>query len=302
MEHQTHQHETHHKGHHHGDVKNIKWAFFLNLIFTIIEIIGGLFTNSVAILSDALHDLGDSLSLGMAWYFQKLSNKGRDDTYSYGYKRFSLLAALLNSVVLVIGSVFILSEAIPRLYNPEPVDAKNMVFLALLGIIVNGVAFLKLKKGSSLNEKVVSLHLLEDVLGWAAVLIGSIIMYFYDIPILDPILSLLIAVYILFNVFRNLKSSLKIFLQAGPTGIDKEQLTTYFKELHFVKSFHDLHYWSMDGNYHILTVHLVLHKAAKMQELSLWKRKIRIDLYALQFSHVTLEFELTEEDCVLEDC
>jgi len=293
---------NHHNHQHHGDVKNIKWAFFLNLIFTLIEIIGGIFTNSVAILSDALHDLGDSLSLGMAWYFQGLSNKGRDDTYSYGYKRFSILAALLNSLVLIVGSVFILSEAIPRLYTPETVDAKNMIFLAILGIIVNGAAVIKLKKGNSINEKVVSLHLLEDVLGWIAVLIGSIIMYFYDLPIIDPILSLLIAAYILLNVIKNLKDALKIFLQAGPLDMDKDQITAYFKSLPYVKSFHDFHYWSMDGNYHILTIHLVLHETAPMSQLSIWKNKIRKALKTMGFSHVTIEFELNDEDCILEEC
>lgn len=160
-----HQHSKHHHQHHHSDVKNIKVAFFLNVTFTIVEIIGGFFTNSIAILSDAVHDLGDSLSLGMAWYFQKKAKNGSDKLFSYGYKRFSLLGAIINSIVLIVGSIFILTEAIPRLFHPEQAEVKGMFLLAILGLIVNGAAVLRLKKGHSINEKVVSLHLLEDVLG-----------------------------------------------------------------------------------------------------------------------------------------
>ena len=200
----------HNHGHHHA-TGNIKVAFFLNLSFTIIELIGGFYTNSLAIMSDAVHDLGDSLSLGLSWYFQKVSNKKATTNFSYGFARFSLLGAIINSVVLTVGSIFIISEAIPRIISPEVSDAVGMMWFAILGIIVNGVAVLRLKRGTSINERVVALHLLEDVLGWVAVLIASIVMQFWDLPILDPILSLLIAAYVLFNVFKNIKESFIIF-------------------------------------------------------------------------------------------
>ncbi len=159
-------HDHSHAGHHHHHAgNNIKVAFFLNLGFTILELIGGVWINSVAIMSDALHDLGDSLSLGLAWYFEKLSKKGSDQHFSYGYKRFSLLGAVINSVILLVGSFIILSEAIPRLWNPEEVNAPGMIGFALLGILVNGAAVLRLKQGSSVNERVIRLHLHEDVLG-----------------------------------------------------------------------------------------------------------------------------------------
>ena len=174
--------------------KNIGYAFFLNFGFTIIEIIGGFLTNSVAILTDAVHDFGDSISLGLAWYLQKVSKKGSDHKYSYGYKRFSLLGAIINSVILLVGSVFILSETIPRILEPQTPDVKGMFILAILGIIVNGAAVIRLRTGNTINEKVVSLHLWEDVLGWVAILIGSVMMYFFDIPIIDPILSILISI------------------------------------------------------------------------------------------------------------
>ena len=217
-------HHQHRIGNGEDDISNIRVAFFLNFGFAIIEIIGGLLTNSVAILSDALHDFGDSLTLGLAWYFQRLSKKNRDQKFSYGYSRFSLMGAIVSSVILIIGSIFIINEAIPRLIEPQEAHAGGMAGLAILGIVVNGAAALRLRRGSSMNERVVALHLLEDVLGWTAVLIGAIIMHFKDWPWIDPVLSLLIAAIILFNVYRNLKKTLKIILQSTPEGIDPSEV------------------------------------------------------------------------------
>lgn len=205
--------------HEHGREGNIKIAFFLNLFFTILEIIGGLWTNSMAILSDALHDLGDSISLGMAWYFEKYSQKGPDEFFSFGYARFSLLGALINSMVLIIGSILVLSRSIPRIFQPESVNAEGMLVFAILGIAINGLAAIRLRKGTSLNEKVVSWHLLEDVLGWIAVLAVSIALLFIDLPILDPILSILITLFVLFNVIKNIKAVMHVFLQGVPKNI-----------------------------------------------------------------------------------
>ncbi|MDG1529412.1 MAG: cation diffusion facilitator family transporter [Polaribacter sp.] len=295
---------NHHHGHHHS-TENIKSAFFLNLAFTIVEIIGGFYTNSLAIMSDAVHDLGDSLSLGMSWYFQKLSNKSANKKYSYGYGRFSLLGAIINSIVLIVGSVFIISEAIPRIINPEYADATGMMWLAILGIIVNGVAVLKLKRGSSINERVVSLHLFEDVLGWFAVLIASIIMQFWDVPILDPILSLVIAGYVLFNVYKNIKEAFKIILQGVPNEISsdeiKKQIILHIDE---VGDIHDCHIWTLDGEYHIATIHITIkEKAFSWQKSKEVKEKIKKLLHDnFHLEHVTLELESILEDCDYNNC
>ncbi|MEO9802399.1 MAG: cation diffusion facilitator family transporter [Reichenbachiella sp.] len=293
----------HHHGHeHHHDVDNIKTAFFLNLGFTIVEIVGGIYVNSVAIISDAIHDLGDSLSLGVSWYFQKISHRGRTNTFSYGFRRFSVLSAIINSVVLLAGSVFILVETIPRLLHPEQPNAQGMIILSVLGVIVNGAAVLKTRKGKTVNEKVVSLHLLEDVLGWVAVLIGSIVMSLTDFPILDPILSLLIAGYILFNVFRNLKTSLKIILQSIPPEIDTIELEKQLKKIQNINQVHDMHTWTMDGNYHVMTLHLVLAKGVDLVAGAEIKAQARAILKAGDIDHVTIELESPEEHCDLEDC
>ncbi len=231
---------NHDHSHNHSE-GNVKVAFFLNLAFTIIEVIGGLYTNSLAILSDALHDLGDSLSLGLSWYFQKLAKKGRTKKFSYGYKRFSLLGTIINSIVLVAGSIFILTKAIPQLFNPEETNVQGMLYLAILGIVVNGAVVLKLRKGESLNEKVVSLHLLEDVLGWIAVLIGSIIMMYMDAPFIDPLLSVLISIFVLYNVYRNLKKSLLVILQGIPEEVSIKEIREKLRTMSEVADVHDCH-------------------------------------------------------------
>ena len=286
--------------HHHEDVKNIKVAFFLNLFFTLFEIAGGFFTNSMAILSDAVHDLGDCLSLGMAWYFQKISRKRSDNSFSYGYKRFSLLGAIINSIVLTVGSIFILTEAIPRIFHPEKTQAAGMFFLAIVGVLVNGLAFFRLKKGSSLNERVVSLHFLEDVLGWVAILVGAIIMYFFNVPLIDPVLSVGIAIFILFNVYKNIRQTLHIILQGIPVDIDVAELTEQLQQFKGIENVHDLHVWSVDGNYNVLTIHIVMANSLDIQEITELKVKIRNSLKLKGIQHATIEFETRDEQCDFE--
>ncbi len=283
------------KHHHNHTGSNIKVAFFLNLSFSIIEIIGGFLTNSVAILSDALHDFGDSISLALAWYFEKVSKKKRDQKYSYGYRRFSLLGALVNSMILLLGSFFIISESIQRLIYPEQPNAKGMLLLAIIGIVINGLAVLRLKKGHSLNERAVRLHLMEDVLGWFAVLIGSIAMIFVNLPILDPVLSLGIACYILFNIYRNLRDTLRVILQRVPEDIDTTNLEEQLKTIKGIESIHDLHLWSMDGMYSILSVHVVISNYSEEKNVIHIKNQIREKLKAMNIQHSTLEIEYEEE-------
>lgn len=300
----THHHDHHHHhGHHHDHSEgNIKTAFWLNTGFAVVEMIGGLLTNSVAILSDALHDFGDSLSLGLSWYFQRKSRQKRDVSFSYGYKRFSLLGAFINSVVLIVGSVFILREAAERLIHPEVADAKGMMIISILGLAVNAIALFRLQKGSSVNEKVVSLHFLEDVLGWAAVLIGSVVMMFFDVPILDPILSIGIAAFILFNVVKNLRSVFRIVLQGVPDNVSEDQVIQKVSSVKGVKSVHDVHAWSLDGRYNILTMHIVVDDNLSFQDTELIKNEARHCLQHLNLNHITIEIESEGMHCELKDC
>ena len=281
----------------HGTVRNIKVAFWLNLSFTIIEIAGGLWTNSLAILSDAVHDFGDSLSLGLAWLLESLSRRRGDHRFSYGYRRFSLLGALLNTLILIGGSVVILTQAIPRLIKPEAAYAPGMAGLALLGIAINGFAVLRLRHEQTLNARVVALHLLEDVLGWIAVLIVSIVLIITELSILDPILSIVITCYILFNTIRNLRQTLSLFLQAVPENIDLDAIDGKLRSIPEVLSTHHTHVWSMDGEHHVLTTHVVIDESTSKDDIVCIRTSIQDVLRELAFSHTTVEIEFGEDDC-----
>ena len=289
-------------GHHHHHTHdhasgNIKTAFFLNLTFTLIELIGGIYRGSLAILSDALHDLGDSLSIGLSWYFQGLSKKKKNRKFSYGYRRFSVLGALINAVILLVGSIYIITEAAPALLDPEEVNEQGMLVIAIFGVVVNGAAVFKLKKGSSLNEKVIKLHLLEDVLGWVAVLIGSVLIMYFDWYFIDPLLSLLISVFIIYNVVKNLRAALDIILQSTPDNVVVEEVEAAIKQLPFIKDIHDCHVWSMDGGYHVLSAHIVLDQAYELVKMEEIKVTIKALLKRMKIEHSTLEFELEGSDC-----
>ena len=290
------------KEHTREQTKKIKTAFLLNSVFILIEIGGGLLTNSMAILSDALHDLGDSLSLGLAWYFQKISYRQKDRRYSFGYKRFSLLGAVINSMVLIVGSTFILNETIPRLFNPEAANARGMLLLALLGVAVNGWAVLALKKGKSINEKVVSLHLLEDVLGWLVILVGSVVMMAVDFPMLDPLLSVFITIFILINVFKILKKIFRVFLQAVPLETNLTEIEKIILDTPGVNSIHDFHVWSLDGQYNILTLHLVVDEPGDYLSVVKIRQHIKQSLKNLKIDHITIETHQKDEECFLEKC
>ena len=275
----------------------IGWAFFLNVGFTIIEFIGGWLTNSTAIMADAVHDLGDSLSIGLAWLLNKISAKNANDTYSYGYQRFSLLGALINGVVLVSGSIWVLSEALPRLSNPEMPNAQGMILLSIFGVAVNGFAAYKLSRGKSLNERVLNWHLLEDVLGWIAVLIVAIVLLFAEIPILDPILSIGFTLFILFNVIKNLTETIKIFLQATPDEATRTKIVNDLDSLRFISDVHHVHLWSLDGNNHVLTAHLMLDKSVDQSTQPSIKNEIATLLTPYKLSHTTIELEFPDEYC-----
>jgi cobalt-zinc-cadmium efflux system protein len=290
-----HSHDHLHRRHH--EEGNIGWAFFLNFSFTIIEVIGGIWTNSLAILSDALHDLGDSLALGLAWYFQRLSKKDRDQRFSYGYGRFSLLGALINSTILVVGSVVILAHAIPEILQPEPTNSLGMMWLAVLGVIVNSLAVFNLKKGKSLNEKVVRLHLLEDVFGWIAVLIGAAIIYFTHWYFIDALLSIGIAGWILWNAWKNLRHSLKIFLQSIPDTVDLKSIHNTLLAHPAIRDVHDCHIWTMDGEYNILSIHLIIDENSTLSEQAVIKKEAKHMLKDENIDHITIEFEGQEEEC-----
>lgn len=287
-----------HHHHNHGTAsERMGWAFFLNFGFTIIEFIGGWLTNSTAIMADAVHDLGDSISIGSAWLLSRLGDKQADQLYTYGYKRLSLFGALINGIVLVVGSAWVLSMAIPRLFDPVMPHTEGMFLLAILGVVVNGYAAYRLSGGKTLNEKVLNWHLLEDVLGWVAVLIVSVVMHFVDWPILDPLLSIGFTLFILVNVLRNLKTTAQLFFQATP---DKRLLAAIESKLltaSGVAAIHHLHLWSLDGEHHVLSAHINTHPDFPINRYAQLKQDLNQILNEFDLSHTTLEIELSDEQC-----
>lgn len=282
---------------HHQRESNIALVFFINLAFTLIEILGGVWTNSIAVVSDAIHDSGDAMALGLSWYLERVAQRKKDKVFSFGYKRFSLLAALINGIVLLIGTVFILYEAIPRLLHPEPVNVHGMIFLALLGIIVNGIAALRLKKGRSMNESVLSLHLLEDVLGWVAVLIVALGMKLGDFPILDPLLSLIFAAIIIWNSIARIKKTFMIFLQSIPDDVNIDLLEAAMAQFSHVIGIHDTHVWSLDGEHHVLSTHIVVQNQTSIDQIEDLKSSIRLRLNEFDIQHATIEVDFQGKSC-----
>ena len=282
-------------GHQHGSSSNLKVAFLLNLAFTVIEVIGGLYTNSIAILSDAVHDLGDTLSLGSAWYFDRLSKQGRSRRNTYGYRRYSLLGGLITAAALVVGLSFVLWQAVGRLLSPQEVNAPGMMVLAVIGVAFNGAAVLRVRKGSSLTERVVSWHLIEDTLGWVAVLIGAGIMTIWDLPIIDPVLSIGISLFVLWNVVRTLRKFLDILLQRTPPGFDTEAFEAAAVAVPGVVSVDHTHSWTIDGESHVLTTHLVLRAGMEREAIQASKAAVRELLDARTFEHVTIDVALEGE-------
>jgi len=287
--------------HHEHSSKNLKTAFFLNLFFTVLELIAGLYVNSIAIISDAVHDLGDSLSLGLAWVLDVKSKKPKSENFSFGYRRFSLLGALINSIILITGSIFVINAAVGRILEPQSSDAKGMLLFAILGVLVNGYAAWKTSSGKTLNEKVVTWHLLEDVLGWVAILIASIIILYTHNMYIDPVLSLLITLFILWNVIKRLKETLYIFLQGNPENVNKDEIEKEILQIPHVQSLHHTHIWSLDGEHHVFTTHVKLGPIENIEGLFKVKNQIKAIVQKYPFEHYTIETETDLEKCEFDE-
>ena len=280
--------------------KRIRLAALLNICFTIIEIVGGLWTNSLAILSDALHDFGDSVALGSSMVLERESRRKPDSSRTFGYQRLSLFSALFSALVLVGGSMVILSQVLPRLFNPEPVDGTGMVGLAIIGIVANGLGFTLLKKGESLNEKVLSLHLLEDVLGWVVVLIGGFIVRVWGIYIIDPIMTLGLTAFVLYNVAKNLRETMNILLQGVPKHISISAVKRELSAIDGVIAVHDVHIWSLEGETDVFSGHVVVDEALlRMPDEA--RRRVREVLRGHHIEHSTIELE-SKDSCSGIEC
>lgn len=275
--------------------KNILIAFILNLGFSIFEFIGGTLTNSVAIVSDSIHDIGDALSIGISYFLEKKSKQKPDEKYTYGYIRYSVIGSLITTIILLIGSILVIYNAITRIIKPVEINYNGMIIFAIIGFLVNILAAHFTKEGESLNQKAVNLHMLEDVLGWLVVLIGAIIMRFTDIKILDSILSILVAIFIFKNAITNFKTILDLFLEKTPKNISISELKEHILEIKDVKDVHHIHIWSIDGYNNYATMHIVTTNP-KIKEL------VKNELKEHNIHHTTIEIESPNENCHDETC
>ena len=277
--------------------KNILVAFILNFAFSIFEFFGGIFTGSVAILSDAVHDIGDAASIGASYFLEKKSKKQPDENYTYGYARYSVIGGVITTVILLIGSVLVVYGAVTRIISPTDINYDGMIIFALVGAAVNLFAAIFTRDGDSLNQKAVNLHMLEDVLGWLVVLVGAIVMRFTDFAIIDPIMSIGVAIFIFINAFRTLIEAVELFLEKTPHGISLDEIREHIEEIDGVLGVHHIHIWSMDGQSNYATMHVVTNCDPKDI-----KARVREELAEHGIGHATLELEAEGEECGAEHC
>lgn len=277
--------------------KNILIAFILNISFSLFELLGGIFTGSIAILSDSLHDLGDALSIGIAYLFEKKSKKAPDYKYTYGYVRYSVMGSIITTMILLVGSIFVIYESVKRLINPIEINYNGMIVFAVFGVIINSLAAHFTKEGDSLNQKSVNLHMLEDVLGWIVVLIGAILMRFTNISHIDSILSIGVALFIFVSAFKNIKLIIELFLEKTPQNVNIDEIKEHLLKINGVNGIHHIHVRSIDGYNNFATLHVVVDE----YNFDI-KNKVKEELKEHNIVHSTVELELNDEKCNDEKC
>ena len=267
-------------------------AFFLNLTYAIVEFIAGGVFGSSAVLADSVHDLGDAIAIGISAFLESISNREEDSHYTLGYKRFSLLGAMVTAVILMTGSVLVILENIAKIFHPQPVNDEGILWLGIIAITINVLASLVIRKGQTKNESILSLHFLEDTLGWVTVILMAIVLRFTDWYILDPLLSIAISFFVLSKALPRFWSTLKIFLDAVPEGVDIQKIKTDLAELDHVASINQLNLWTMDGLEKNAIVHVCLKE---MEHMETCKESIRIFLKDCGFQNITIEVDVDLE-------
>ena len=268
-------------------------AFFLNLSYAIVEFIAGGIFGSSAVLADSVHDLGDAIAIGISAFLETISNREEDRQYTLGYKRFSLLGALVTAVILITGSILVILENIAKIFHPQSVNDEGILWLGIIAITINMLASLVVGKGKTKNESILSLHFLEDTLGWLAVILMAIVLRFTNWYILDPLLSLVISFFILSKALPRFWSTLKIFLDAVPEGVETGDLEKDLEALNNVKSINQISIWSMDGLENNVIIHLCLEDWEKMTET---KNQVRQLLEERGIQNITIEVDTSQSD------
>ncbi len=281
--------------------ENIKIAFLLNLAFSIVEAIGGILTNSISIISDSLHNLGDSITIGINYIFEKKSKKLPNKEYSYGYLRYTMLGSLIASFILLVGSVVIIYNVVPRLIKPLSVNYDAMIIFGIFGLLINLYATIKIMRSKEKDKKI-NTHMIEDTVIWLFILTGSICIKVFDLVIIDPILSLLIAVYILYQVYKYMKNIYNIFMEKVPKNVKIDEIKKDIENNENVDNVHHIHIWSMDGVNNYMTAHIHLNKVLSEEEIIKTKNDVKNKLKEDKINHITLEVEYFNEKCDSSKC
>lgn len=281
--------------------ENIKIAFLLNLAFSIVEAIGGILTNSISIISDSLHNLGDSITIGINYIFEKKSKKLPNKEYSYGYLRYTMLGSLIASFILLVGSVVIIYNVVPRLIKPLSVNYDAMIIFGIFGLLINLYATIKIMRSKEKDKKI-NTHMIEDTIIWLFILTGSICIKVFDAVIIDPILSLLIAVYILYQVYKYMKNIYNIFMEKVPKNVKIDEIKKDIEENENIDNVHHIHIWSMDGVNNYMTAHIHLNKVLSEEEIIKTKNDVKNKLKEDKINHITLEVEYFNEKCDSSKC
>ncbi len=274
-------------------MKKIKIAFLINLTFSVIEFLGGIITGSISIITDALHDFLDALSIGISYVFERISLKKPDKKYTFGYSRYSTLGAFITMVLLICGSIIMIITACGRILNPIVVDSNGMIILAVLGVIFNTGAAIITNKGKTLNQRAVNLHMIEDCLGWAIVLIGAIAMKFTNLYIIDPILSFVVALYILLHALKGFKETFDVFLEKVPSDINVLEIEREIQLINGVNKVSHLHIWSIDGTKNCASICISISKKSTANI----KKEIRKIFLKKGIEHVTIEVTKKLDEC-----
>lgn len=293
-------HHNHDHSHHHQvQGKNLLFSIVLNLVITIAQVIGGLISGSLALISDALHNFSDVLSLVFSYVAHKLSKKKASVNQTFGYKRAELIAAFVNAMTLIIVALFLIYGAIERFFNPQVIASELVIWLSILGIVANGLSVLMLKKDAdiNLNMKSAYLHLFTDMLASVAVLVGGLLMKYFQWFWVDSILTLLIAIYLILVGFDLLKKSTQMLMLFTPVHIDINEIISEVHKIEGVEKLHHIHVWHLNDDELHLEAHLDCSEDIKMSEFNEILHKIEHVLWdKFQINHINIQPEYKKEE------
>ncbi|MBA3827681.1 MAG: cation transporter [Taibaiella sp.] len=305
MHHHHHGHDHHHHAPNAADIVRSTFiiGIVLNMLYVITEVIAGLMTNSMALLSDAGHNLGDVAGLALSLFSFKLAKVKPTNTYTYGYKKTTILAALANAVILLIGIGVIGYESIVRLKHPEPVQGGVIAWIAALGILVNaGSALLFFRNKNEMNNKAAYVHLMSDAVVSVAVVIAGIIIKYTHLYWIDAAISIVVLLVILYSTWSLLKDSLRLTMDAVPESVDIDTIRALIENTEGVSDVHHMHIWAMSTTENALTTHLVLNDILSFEEKMEVVHHLKHELQHNNIQHATIELESGATPCENEDC